>query len=193
MTIAAPLPLDPFEVERAVERAYRDLHVEPPFTERVWRVVMDVLGRLFTVVNENRVLALLALLVVAAVFGWFLLWSLRRAGIVGEARVDQPRATDDDIDWDAVAREAEARGDLDAAVRAGFRALVQQLAGRGWVPDRRSLTASEARAAVADRRAGLASAVADATTSFEQVAYARREPGPEDVARVRRALEEVGR
>ncbi len=193
MTLIPAVALDPAEVERAVERAYRDLVVNPTWSERLQAFIGDVLNRIFYLVTENALLGFLVLLGLGGALVAFLLWSLRRAGLVGDAELASGGASTEKVDWLAASRDAEARGDLDGAVRAGFRALIDELASRGWVPDRRSLTASEARAAVSDQRTGLATAVADASTSFEQIAYARRQPVADDVAAVRRALEEVGR
>lgn len=192
MRAPPPPRLDPAEVERAVERAYLDLSVEPSLWERAQRWLAEVLGRLLLAVDQHPVLAGVALLVAGLAVGGLLAWALRRGGLVGGgARI--ARAGDaEEVDWHALALDAERRGDLDAAVRAGHRALLADLADRGWVPDRGSLTAAEARGAMAGR--GPAEQhVALATSAFEQVAYARRDASREDVAAIRHALEEVAR
>ncbi|MCW3037952.1 MAG: hypothetical protein JWM17_3264, partial [Actinobacteria bacterium] len=84
-------------------------------------------------------------------------------------------------DWDRVAREAMARGDLAEAVRARYGALLASLAGRGIVPDTPSLTAGECRRAVAGGLAGVYPVVAKATTIFESVMYGAAEATAGDV------------
>jgi ABC-type phosphonate transport system ATPase subunit len=59
---------------------------------------------------------------------------------------------------------------------------VAELAERGLVEDRPSLTAGEVRAAVGTSAAGLGTAMADATRRYERVRYGMRPPTDEDVA-----------
>ncbi|TMK47981.1 MAG: DUF4129 domain-containing protein [Actinobacteria bacterium] len=92
----------------------------------------------------------------------------RRAAGDGPGRQGKP-------DWDRLAREAMARGDLVEAVRARYGALLAALAGRGIVPDTPSLTAGECRRAVAGGLPGAYPVVAKATTIFESVMYGRAE------------------
>ncbi len=182
--------LDPARVAEAVDRAYRDLDVELPWQQRLQRWIQEIIGRILDFAGENQVVGGLVLLAIAVLVVWFVTWALRR-GLVRDIDLATGAGPDDDVDWDAMAREAEQRGDLDGALRAGYRALIADLVGRGWVPDRRSLTAAEARAAMQDRRAHLAGAVADATTAFERVAYARKAVEVADVEAIRRARQEV--
>jgi hypothetical protein len=90
-------------------------------------------------------------------------------------------------DWYRLAEEALARGDLRAAVRALYGALLASLSARGVLPGLESLTAGECRRAVATARPALYPAVLTATTAFERVIYGRVDPRPEDIQALREA------
>lgn len=194
MILAQPASrFDPGQVEDALERAYRDVDVELTVQERIARFLGDLLQRLFDFAGSSGWFTWLAwALVIGLLVGlvWFV---VRRAGLTRNPEAPLLDLSEPDVDWHELAREAEARGDLDAALRAGYRALLVSLVGRGLVPDRRSLTAAEARDAVETTAPALGPGVDAATRAFERVAYARHDVEPDDVRTMRRVLEEVGR
>ena len=97
------------------------------------------------------------------------------------------------IDWQALADDAQRRGDLREATRALYHALVAALAARRVLSDDASTTAGECRAAVARGLPDLYPAVVDATRGFERVAYGGANPLPADVEPLRRAISEAVR
>ena len=92
------------------------------------------------------------------------------------------------IDWIARAEDAFRTGDLHGAVHAFYRGLLSSLSGRGLLIDAPGLTAGECRSTVREVRPDLFQAVADATGTFEQVAYGGAAPGPDEVETLRRAV-----
>lgn len=96
-------------------------------------------------------------------------------------------------DWHRLAEEALAAGDLDAAVRAWYRALLARLAARGVIPETSAITAGECRRAVSRTRPGLSKLVDEATITFERVAFGGSRARPSDVEALRRAESAVAR
>jgi hypothetical protein len=186
---ASAKPLDRTALRNAVHEAYRGIGpIRRSLLDRirsglqaVWRFFLDALTN-FRGVGSLLIWALVAALLIG---GWLL---LRRAPLVAEVRgIDAPAPTGAPVDWLRRADEALARGDLQGAVRALYRALLAALARRGTVADEPSLTAGECRAAVGAARPALYPAVAAATTAFERVAYGRVAATDEDVEALRRA------
>jgi uncharacterized protein DUF4129 len=186
---ASAKSLDRTGLRRAVAEAYRGIGPTTPSLldrirarlQAVWRGFLDALTN-FRGVGSLLIWALVAALLIG---GWLL---LRRGALVAEVRgIDVPSPTGAPVDWLRRADEALARGDLQGAVRALYRALLAALARRGTVADEPSLTAGECRAAVGAARPALYPAVAAATTAFERVAYGRVAPTDEDVEALRRA------
>jgi hypothetical protein len=94
-------------------------------------------------------------------------------------------AADDPKTLDRRAAEAEARGDLEAALRLRFRAGLLRLDQRGAIAFRPSISTHEVRRA-------LHSNAFDALAStFDDVVYGGREPHTEDVAEARERWPEV--
>ena len=118
---------------------------------------------------------LIAYVSVVVVLGLAVLLARRLRHVVPEAggQATGRRRRSQAVDWDRVAEEALARGDLDAAIRARYQALLAALAARGVIPRAPSLTAGECRRAVAANLPGAYPAVARATAIFESTVYGR--------------------
>jgi Domain of unknown function (DUF4129) len=97
------------------------------------------------------------------------------------------------VDWTARADEALRAGDLHAAVRALYLALLGVLASRGILADVPALTAGEARFAVRRARPALFPAIARATESYERVVYGGVPPADSDVQVLRDATAQARR
>jgi hypothetical protein len=184
-------PIDRGEVESALASAYRgSLQVDPGLLQRIRRAVQELienlLTRLFSFQGAGTVAAW-AVLVGLVVLAF---WLLRRLRFVPETTMEiggsagrAPR-----VDWIARAEDAFRAGDLHAAVHAFYRGLLHALSGRGYLIDAPGLTAGECRSTVRATRPDLFQAVAEATGTFEQVAYGGAVPEPDDVETLRRAV-----
>lgn len=178
--VAAKAP-DPAVRASALKEALRGIRTEPTLFERIrhdiWVLAVSLWQRITGAVNRiplpHGLLAILA----AGILGLVAVILVRRLGYLvpehqgATAASSRPKKTD----WERLAREAIARGDLVEAVRARYGALLAALAGRGIVPETPSLTAGECRRAVAGGLPGAYPAVAKATTVFESVLYGRAE------------------
>jgi len=87
-------------------------------------------------------------------------------------------------DWLAEATACEARGDWRGALRARYRALVAELAGRGVVDEVPGRTTGEYRAEVALNLPRAAPGFGGATDLFEETVYGHRNVGPADAAQL---------
>jgi len=163
----------------ALRDAYRGISTRPGLLQRLrhdaWVVVLGLWDRLRSLLR--RVPLPPGLLVLAAA----LLLALAAAVVVRRLRYVVPERAGrgqggrrhPGPDWHRIAEEALARGDLAAALRARYRALLAALEARGVIPDAPSLTAGECRKAVAGGLPGAYPAVARATSIFEQAVYGR--------------------
>jgi len=161
--------------------ALRGIRTEPSLFERVrhdiWVFILSLWQRITRAVNRVPLPHGLLVSIAAGILAVVVVVLIRRLGYI----VPERRAAGDGPgrqgkpDWDRLAREAMARGDLVEAVRARYGALLAALAGRGIVPDTPSLTAGECRRAVAGGLPGAYPVVAKATTIFESVMYGRAE------------------
>lgn len=184
-------PIDGGEVGSALASAYRgSLQVDPGLLQRVRRAVQELIQNLVTRLFSFRGAGTVAAWAVLVGLGLLAFWLLRRLRFVPEATMGvagtatrAPR-----IDWIARAEDALRAGDLHAAVHAFYRGLLRALSGRGYLIDAPGLTAGECRSSVRVTRPDLFQAVADATGTFEQVAYGGAAPGPDDVETLRRAV-----
>jgi hypothetical protein len=183
--------VDPNDVENALDAAYRgSIQVDPGILERIRRAVAELiqgfLSRVFAFRGAGSVVAW------AVIIGLGLLafWLLRRLRLVPDTSVEVVEAPSRRrrVDWIARAEEAFRAGDLHGAVHAFYRGLLSALAGRGLLMDVPGLTAGECRSTVRVARPDLFDAVADATGTFERVAYGGVAPGAEDVDTLRRAV-----
>ena len=184
-------PVDRGAVEAALASAYRgSLQVDPGLIERIRRaageLIQSLLSRLFTFRGAGTLVAWAVL----AGLGVLAFWLLRRLRLVPETAVgdeaDASRVAR--IDWIARAEDALRAGDLHGAVHAFYRGLLSALSGRGLLIDAPGLTAGECRSTVRAVRPELFQAVADATGTFEQVAYGGAAPGPDEVETLRKAV-----
>lgn len=192
--VAAELPpLDRPAIEDALRGAYDDVDASLSFLDRIWRILEDLVVRVLAAALQREgglglVIALAALALVAG----GLWWAYRRFGVVGGAPPATVGATPPrDVDWALWAAHARERGDLEAAVRAGWRHLLHLLDQRGVVDDAPSLTASEAAAAAQRTGPALAAAVTAAADAFEHVVFADEPATSEHDRRVHDAVELV--
>jgi hypothetical protein len=173
-------PPDAARMATALREALSGIRTEPSFFDRirhdVWVFVVSLWQSITRAVNRIPLPRGLLVLVTAGILAVVVVVLIRRMGyVVPEHKAAAAAARQGKTDWDRLAREAMARGDLVEAVRARYAALLAALAGRGIVPDTPSLTAGECRRAVAGGLPGVYPAVAKATSIFESVMYGRTE------------------
>ena len=174
-------PPDAERMAAALREALRGIRTEPSFFERIrhdiWVLLVSLWQRITRAVNRVPLPHGLLVLIAAGILAGVAVTLIRRLGyVVPERKAARAAAARQaKTDWDRLAREAMARGDLAEAVRARYGALLAALAGRGVVPDAPSLTAGECRRAVAGGLPDVYPAVAKATTIFEAVIYGRAE------------------
>ncbi|HEX9889470.1 MAG TPA: DUF4129 domain-containing protein [Nitriliruptorales bacterium] len=189
-------PLDRPAIQDALASAYDDIDARPSARERILRFIGDLLLRAFGAAFGRDdglglllAVAALALLTVAA---W---WLYRRLGLVAAPTAAGAAGTAPDrrIDWNHRAQEARARGDLETAVRAGWRYLLQVLDDRGVLREAPSLTATETAEATQRADPGLGPAVAAAADAFEHVVFADEPATAGHDDRVRQAAQQVER
>jgi hypothetical protein len=179
------------------ERRYRGSDVPRPLHD-----VLEWLGRRFHFVGRfvdwlagrvggHGVVWLVFAAVVVALAAWAAGRLARRRGsrAAALARAAAAERSLDPRELERLAEEAEARGDLEIALRLRFRAGLLRLGRAHALEVRPSLTTREARRALRNPRF-------DALArSFDEVVYGRRPPRAEDVAAARaewpRVLEEA--
>lgn len=184
-------------LSRQLVIAYRGISTRPSLWERLrhdaWVVLLTILQRIVSAVSAIPLPTWLLALVGVAVLGLIVVLLVRRARLVVPDRSAQrpgaPRSRQPD--WDRLADEALARGDLEAAVRARYRALLAALAARGVVPAAQSLTAGECRRAVSSGMPDLFPAVARATQVFESAIYGHAAVERAEVETLRQATQQV--
>lgn len=182
------------EVQAALERAYAGIRAEPTALERLNRFVEDLLVGLLRAAGDAE--GLTRLLLVAGLAGLVALlavWLVRRLSLVPDRAVDTAGSWEQArVDWRARSEDALARGDLDTAVRAAYRALLAALDARGLLRDRPSLTAAGVRRQLTADGA-LRPKTEAATVAFERVVYAGEPPSPAAVATIADAEREASR
>jgi hypothetical protein len=183
------------ELRSALEDAYDGIRFErPSLLQRILSAISDTITRavngLFEFSGLRTILEWLAVLALLAIAARVLL----RGRLVPERRVRGAReqATPSARAWIERSDRALSTGDVGEAVRALYRALVAALAARGLTTDSPSLTAGECRAAVAQLRPGLYPLVAEATGTYERVAYGLAPADPEAVEALREAAVRAG-
>jgi hypothetical protein len=179
-------PPDAARMATALREALSGIRTEPSFFDRVrhdvWVGLVSLWQSITRAVNRIPLPRGLLALIAAGIVSVVVVVLVRRIGyVVPERKAAAAAPRRGKTDWDRLARQAMARGDLVEAVRARYGALLAALAGRGIVPDRPSLTAGECRRAVAGSLTGAYPAVAKATTIFESVMYGRAEATAGDV------------
>jgi hypothetical protein len=184
-------PVDPDDVGSALDAAYRGaIQVGPGLFERIRRAVAEFIQGLLSRLFEFRGAGSLAAWAVIVGLGLLVFWLLRRLRLVPETTTEGADASTrhQRIDWIARAEEAFRAGDLRGAVHAFYRGLLTSLSGRGLLVDVPGLTAGECRSTVRVVRPDLFEAVANATGTFERVAYGGVAPGRDEVETMRRAV-----
>lgn len=193
---ATASPTDQATVVSALDRAYAEIAL-PSVWQRLGRHIRAAIVRLIRTI--------LLPLVTYKGFGSWVAWSvligflgvlvlvLRRLGVhvVPERAAVQPRPGFAAMDWQGLAEQAIRRGDLRAATRAMYHALVAALAARGVVAANPSVTAGECRSAVARAMPTLYPTIMEATEAFERVAYGGAPPEPPDIEALRTATREA--
>ena len=172
-------PPDAQRLQAALRQAFQGVSTRPSLIERlrhdIWLVLLSIWQRLTGAANHLPVPNGVVLVIVVALVGGVLVVLIRRMRYVVPDRAARARSQTKRArpDWERLAEEALARGDLPGAVRARYGALLAALASRGVVPDIPSLTAGECRRAVAGDLPGVYPVVARATSIFEGVMYGR--------------------
>lgn len=194
-TATAP-PTDQAKVASALDRAYAEIAL-PSLWQRLGRNIRAAIVRLIRTI-------LLPLVEYQGLGSW-VAWSvligflgvlvlvLRRLGVhvVPDPAAVRHRPGFAATDWQGLAEQAIGRGDLRAATRALYHALVAALAARGVVAANPSVTAGECRSAVAGAMPTLYPTVMEATKAFERVAYGGAPPEPPDIEALRTATREA--
>ena len=187
---------DQARVASALDRAYAEIAL-PSLWQRLGRYIRAAIVRLirtilFPLVTYQGVGSWVAWSVLIG-FLVILVLVLRRLGVhvVPERAALRPVPGFAATDWQGLAEQAIRRGDLRAATRALYHALVAALAARGVVAASPSVTAGECRSAVARAIPTLYPTVTEATKAFERVAYGGAPPEPPDIDALRMATREA--
>ena len=176
------------ELREDLRAAYGELQG----TERGWlQRLQEFLGSILSGLLRGTGDALtgapaLWLLVAGAGLAVILLLRRRRLALVPEAAARADASVSSPADWRRLADAARSRGDLAGAVVFRYRALVAELARRGLVDDRPSLTAGEVRAAVA-LTGRMAAPLTEASRRYERVRYGGTPASDDDLAVLERA------
>lgn len=167
-------------------------HQGPSLVTRLWRDVLDWVARVLSGVVGAGVGAWLALLVIVGLVA-LVVWRLSSGvtrdpgrGVVFTAGMLRPAA-----DWRAEAEAHERAGEWRQAVRARYRALVADLAGRGVLHEIPGRTAGEYRAELTDALPGASPQFAGATELFEGAWYGHRATDAADAAHFRDLADRV--
>ena len=181
------------KVAGAIEKAYSGIQLEVSPLQRLRQAVVNFLSEqlaraLFYLTSNRGAGSLLAWALVVAILAAVVVLVVRRIRLVPEkASPRTGRIQGEQVDWEAEAAAALARGDHAAAARARYRALLQALAYRGAVEDVPSLTAGEARGATSKTLPAAFQAVANATAVFERVAYGHAPLAPGELETMKEA------
>ena len=169
---------------------------DPTLLERARDWVFEQLGRGIDALFRSGGGTLLGWAVVAIAVGLAVFFAvrlargtqrdpgLRTAGRAGPARRSA-------AEWRADAEANEAAGRWRAAVRCRYRALVADLAERGFVDDVPGRTAGEHRREVAEAVPAAAEDFSRASELFERAWYGNRPTGPDDTSRLRDLTDRV--
>jgi hypothetical protein len=182
----------------ALRGAYVGINATPTWFARVrhdiWVIFLSLwerVKRLMHGVPGPRWLGGVVAIAVVGLVIAVILWRLRYVVPERGARRDRPGKAPPP-DWDRLAEEALARGDLVGAVRARYRAIQAVLAARGVIPDSPSVTAGETRRAVAGDLPAAYPSVARAADIFEATLYGHVPVTPGEVQELATAEQSVG-
>jgi len=164
----------------------------PSFLERIQNGIFDWLARVLTGVVGAGIGAWIVVVLVVALVA-FVAWRLA-SGVTRdpgrELALSAGRARPA-IEWRAEAEAHERAGEWRLAVRARYRALVADLAGRGVVDEIPGRTAGEYRAELGANLPAAAPPFAGATELFEGAWYGKRPTAAADAAHFRRLADRV--
>ena len=160
---------------------------------------LDKILRVLLGGGRGSIVGWLILVVFLAAIVYFVVRMFRTNSVVLPRRRDAGASTEGARpaeDWRAEAAKHEANGDWRAALRCRYRALVADLAARGFVEEVPGRTAGEYRREVAQNTPFAAPDFTDATAMFERAWYGNQPTAADDDARFRslseRVLERVG-
>lgn len=188
LSTAASLGHDPAEVRDTARRIlegspFREAAPSPVQRgiERLLEIVGDLIGRALTVVGGSPatawvIVALSALVLAAAVWRWTR--GVRLETVRHDESADPTGRTA--AEWLASARAAQARGDLEVALRHGYLATVAALEERGLVEPVPGRTIRELDAVLTRDHPALAPPIADIGARVERVVYGGEPPRHED-------------
>jgi hypothetical protein len=167
-------------------------HPGPSFLERLKNDVFDWVARVLSSVVGAGVGAWI---VVAVIVGLvvFVIWRLA-AGVTrepGQGIAVSAGRTRPAIEWRAEAEAHERAGEWRQAVRARYRALVADLASRGFLHEIPGRTAGEYRAELGDALPTASPPFAGATELFEGAWYGKRPTAAADAAHFRELADRV--
>jgi hypothetical protein len=185
----------PGQVSRTIDRVlarpeYR--HPGPSLLERIQHDVLDWVARVLTGVvgaGPGAWIAVVVILGLVALVVWRVAGGVTRdpgQGVAVSARRLRPAA-----DWRAEAEAHERAGEWRQAVRARYRALIADLAGRGFLQEIPGRTAGEYRAELGDALPAASPQFAGATELFEGAWYGRRPTAAADAAHLRELSDQV--
>jgi hypothetical protein len=185
----------PGQVSRTIDRVLARpeyQHPGPSLLERIQRDVLDWVARVLSRVvgaGLGAWIALAVILALVALVVWRVAGGVTRdpgQGVAVSARRLRPAA-----DWRAEAEAHERAGEWRQAVRARYRALVADLAGRGLLQEIPGRTAGEYRAELGDALPAASPQFAGATELFEGAWYGRRPTAAADAAHLRELSDQV--
>jgi hypothetical protein len=174
-------PASPGRLQAALEAAYAGINPRPGLADRIrhdlWVTFLTVWHTLYHAVRKLPLPTGIIQAIAAVMLAGVVVYLVSRARAIvpepGEQGAHGRQHKANPVDWDRLAEQALARGDLEAAVRARYHALLAILAARGAIPQVPSLTAGECRRAVARNLPAAYPAVARATSIFESTVYGR--------------------
>ena len=185
----------PGQVSRTIDRVlarpeYR--HPGPPLLERIQRDILDWLARVLSEVvgaGLGAWIALALILGLVVLIVWRLAGGVTRdpgQGVAVSAGRLRPAA-----DWRAEAEAHERAGEWRQAVRCRYRALVADLAGRGFLQEVPGRTAGEYRTELGNALPGASPPFAGATELFEGAWYGQRPTAAADATHFRELADRV--
>jgi hypothetical protein len=181
-------PRDPVSIRRAAQQILSQAQFRvagPSLFERARSWLSRQIGHALDAALNGRfgLVGIIVLLVLAAAIVVIVVRvarASRHGGRVGGYRVDgAPRPP---ADWLAEAAACEGRGDWRGALRARYRALVAELAARGFVDEVPGRTTGEYRAEVTANLPTAGPEFGGATDLFEATIYGDHVAGPGDTA-----------
>ncbi len=176
-----PIDIDPDDARDAAVRelsdpAYRA--AEPSLLDQIFTRIGRWFVNLLTALGGGEgSVGLLVLILVGIAVVAVVRYRVGRFGRTASAGrpVFPAGRTSDAGHYRGAAEDAEARGDLAAAVRERFRAIVRELEQRGVLDERSGRTADECAAHAGERLPNRAHALRAAATVFDDVVYGGRD------------------